>query len=341
MNPNHLNPMSIRAKKRLSQYVLLAVTAVIVASVGASFWAFSYAMRAETNVRYVGLQNMLSLEMSKTIEGMETNAKNVFDEVGKNLDSPESVISALMSKTSLAPDVRGYFAAFEPDYFKEKGKWFEPYVHHTDGSDFELSMVGSARHDYTESVWYVRAKKSKESFWSDPYYYYDGTSMSGHYCTYVQPVFDATGQLACVCGADMTFDWLTKELQRIDNQYRNHELLNRFRLRRTLDFFSVVVDKDGSCLIYPDDKKLPIKDKGMLQDLADKQSGTIDMVVDGVPSTLYYGPIEGIDWTMVIVAPKDDVRKPLLTVGLVLLAVAVVGIILAWIICRRIRYAEE
>ena len=83
MNPNHLNPMSIRAKKRLSQYVLLAVTAVIVASVGASFWAFSYAMRAETNVRYVGLQNMLSLEMSKTIEGMETNAKNVFDEVGK------------------------------------------------------------------------------------------------------------------------------------------------------------------------------------------------------------------------------------------------------------------
>ena len=333
--------MSHRVKKRHSLYIFLVVTAVIIVCAGASFWAFSYAMRAETNVRYVGLQNMISLKISKTIEGMETNAKNVFDEVGKHLDNPESVITALMSKTSLAPDVRGYFAAFEPDYFKERGTWFEPYVHHTDSSDFELTMVGSARHDYTKSVWYVRAKKSKESFWSDPYYYYDGTSMSGHYCTYVEPIFDATGQLACVCGADMTFDWLTKELQRIDDQYKNHKLLNRFRLSRTLDFFSVVVDKDGSCLIHPDEKKLPIKDKGMLQNLSDKQSGTIDMMVDGVPSTLYYGPIEGIDWTLVIVAPKDDVQKPLLTVGLVLLAVAIVGIILVWIICRRIRYAEE
>ena len=333
--------MSHRVKKRHSLYIFLVVTAVIIVCAGASFWAFSYAMRAETNVRYVGLQNMISLKISKTIEGMETNAKNVFDEVGKHLDNPESVITALMSKTSLAPDVRGYFAAFEPDYFKERGTWFEPYVHHTDSSDFELTMVGSARHDYTKSVWYVRAKKSKESFWSDPYYYYDGTSMSGHYCTYVEPIFDATGQLACVCGADMTFDWLTKELQRIDDQYKNHKLLSRFRLSRTLDFFSVVVDKDGSCLIHPDEKKLPIKDKGMLQNLADKKSGTIDMMVDGVPSTLYYGPIEGIDWTLVIVAPKDDVQKPLLTVGLVLLAVAIVGIILVWIICRRIRYAEE
>ena len=214
-------------------------------------------------------------------------------------------------------------------------------MHHADNSEFELSMVGSARHDYTQSDWYVRAKKSKEGFWSDPYYYYDGTSMSGHYCTYVEPVFDASGRLACVCGADMTFDWLTKELQRVDNQYKSHALLNKFRMTRTLDFFSVVVDKDGSCLIHPDDKKLPIKDKGMLQDLVEKKCGNVDMMVDGVPSTLYYGPMEDIDWALVIVVPKDDIQKPMRLMGLGLLAVAILGIIVVWIICRRIRYAEK
>jgi hypothetical protein len=112
-------------------------------------------------------------------------------------------------------------------------------------------------------------------------------------------------------------------------------------LSRTLDFFSVVVDKDGSCLIYPEDKKLPIKDKGMLQDLAEKKYGSIDMMVDGVPSTLYYGPLEGIDWTLVIVAPKDDVQKPVRTMGLALLALAIIGIMIVWMICRRIRYAEK
>lgn len=327
--------------KRPLLSVLLVVTAVIIVSVGASFWAFSYVMKAETNVRYVGLQNMISVKISETIEGMETNAKNVFDEVEKHLDSPESVIAALRSKTSLAPDVRGYFAAFEPDYFKEKGTWFEPYVHHTDSSEFELSMVGSARHDYTKSNWYVRAKNSKGSFWSEPYYYYDGTSMSGHYCTYVEPIFDATGQLVCVCGADITFDWLTKELQRIDEQYKNHEALNKYHLMRDLDFFSVIVDEDGSCLIYPENKKLPIKDKGLLQNLKEKKCGTINMTVDGVPSTLYYGPLEGIDWTLVIVTPKDDVQKPMLAMGIALLAIAIIGIIVVLIICRRIRYAEK
>ena len=321
-------------------YVLLVVTAVIIVSLGMSFLAFSYVMRAETNVRYVGLQNIISEKMAKTIKGMETNAKNVFDEVEKHLDSPESVIAALQSNTSLAPDVRGYFAAFEPEYFKEKGKWFEPYVHHTDNSEFVLSMVGSARHDYTKSDWYVRAQKSKEGFWSDPYYYYDGTDMSGHYCTFVEPVFDATGRLACVCGADITFDWLTKELQRIDEQYQHHESLNKYVLMRNLGFFSVVVDHDGSCLIHPDNKKLPIKDKDMLQDLEQKKSGSQDMTVDGVPSTLYYGPIEGIDWALVVVVPRDDIQKPTLTMGFALFALAILGIMIVWIICRRIRYAE-
>ena len=321
-------------------YLLLVVTAVIIVSLGMSFLAFSYVMRAETNVRYVGLQNIISEKMAKTIKGMETNAKNVFDEVEKHLDSPESVIAALQSKTSLAPDVRGYFAAFEPEYFKEKGKWFEPYVHHTDNSEFVLSMVGSARHDYTKSDWYVRAQKSKEGFWSDPYYYYDGTDMSGHYCTFVEPVFDATGRLACVCGADITFDWLTKELQRIDEQYQHHESLNKYVLMRNLGFFSVVVDHDGSCLIHPDNKKLPIKDKDMLQDLEQKKSGSQDMTVDGVPSTLYYGPIEGIDWALVVVVPRDDIQKPTLTMGFALFALAILGIMIVWIICRRIRYAE-
>lgn len=326
--------------KRQSMYLLLVVTAVIIVSLGMSFLAFSYVMRAETNVRYVGLQNIISEKMAKTIKGMETNAKNVFDEVEKHLDSPESVIAALQSKTSLAPDVRGYFAAFEPEYFKEKGKWFEPYVHHTDNSEFVLSMVGSARHDYTKSDWYVRAQKSKEGFWSDPYYYYDGTDMSGHYCTFVEPVFDATGRLACVCGADITFDWLTKELQRIDEQYQHHESLNKYVLMRNLGFFSVVVDHDGSCLIHPDNKKLPIKDKDMLQDLEQKKSGSQDMTVDGVPSTLYYGPIEGIDWALVVVVPRDDIQKPTLTMGFALFALAILGIMIVWIICRRIRYAE-
>ena len=324
--------------KSHSVYILLVVAAVIIASACISFWTFSYAMRAENHVRYVGLQNLISEKMFRTINGMEVNALNVFDEVAKHLDTPDAVIAALESKTSLAPNVRGYFAAFVPDYFKEKGKWFEPYVHHVDSGEFELRMVGSARHDYTKSHWYVQATKTKDCFWSDPYYYYDGTPISGHYTTFVKPIFDADGQLVCVCGADITFDWLTKELKRIDNMYKDHELLmNKYHLMRDLDFFTVVCDNDGTCLIHPDKKKLTVKDKDMLQDMAQQKSGTASMTVDGVPSTLYYGPIEGIDWYLIIVTPEQDAQRPLLLVGSILAAVAVVGIIIVLLVYRRKR----
>jgi hypothetical protein len=72
----------------------------------------------------VGILNLASEKISKTIRGMEMNAMNEFDEVEKHLDTPESVIAALESKTSLNPDVRGYFAAFEPGFFAGEGHWF-------------------------------------------------------------------------------------------------------------------------------------------------------------------------------------------------------------------------
>ena len=72
-----------------------------------------------------------------------------------------------------------------------------------------------------------------------------------------------------------------------------------------------------------------------------KKSGTLDMTVGGIASTLYYGPIDGMNWSLAVVTPKDDVQKPTLTMGLVLLVIAVLGIIITWIICRRISYAKE
>lgn len=273
--------------------VLLTASVVILIAVGASYWAVFKALNAETNVRYSGLQSYVASELCRTIKGMELSAENVFNEVEKHLVSPDAVIAALESESNLNPDVRGYFAAFEPDFFKEKGRWFEPYVHHSDSSKFEMTQVGSARHDYTQSKWYVRAKNLKMPFWSEPYYYYDGTNISGHYCTYVKPVFDSEGKLACVCGADITFEWLSKELLNIDDRSRNAKQVNIYRLKRNFDFYSVVFDKDGTCLVHPQDKNVVITDEVILGNLNNHVGGVVEMDICGVPSVVYYGPIEG------------------------------------------------
>lgn len=321
--------------------VLLTASVVILIAVGASYWAVFKALNAETNVRYSGLQSYVASELCRTIKGMELSAENVFNEVEKHLVSPDAVIAALESESNLNPDVRGYFAAFEPDFFKEKGRWFEPYVHHSDSSKFEMTQVGSARHDYTQSKWYVRAKNLKMPFWSDPYYYYDGTNISEHYCTYVKPVFDSEGKLACVCGADITFEWLSKELLNIDDRSRNAKQVNIFRLKRNFDFYSVVFDKDGTCLVHPQDKNVVITDEVILGNLNNHVGGVVEMDICGVPSVVYYGPIEGLDWTVAVIASKSDLQKPFTYMSIILALIAVIGIVAVWFICRRIKYAEE
>ena len=321
---------------KVRKTILLIVASVLLLMQVVSFLICHYAIMKQAHVGYMGIMNVASEKISKTVGGMEMNAMNVFDEVGKHMDSPESVIDALKSKTSLNPDVKGYFAAFVPNYFPQKGQWFEPYVHRTDSrGGFTVRDVGSASHDYTKSDWYIQALDAKGSFWSDPYFYYDGTGISGRYCTFVKPVFDASGRLACVCGADMTFEWLTNELKRMDDATRRSDMLSKFRMFAGLDFYTVLLDKDGNCIAYPLGRSAPLKDEEVLRNLAAKKSGSIDVTVNGVPSTAYYAPMEHIGWSVAVIVPDHVVWKPLLIVGAILLGVAVFGLLVVWLALRR------
>jgi hypothetical protein len=198
--------------------------------------------------------------------------------------------------------------------------------------------VGSARHNYFKSPWYIRAKQSNQSFWSEPYYYYDGTNISGHYTTFVKPIFDKSGQLACVCGADMTFEWLAKELQYIDDGIKNNELLNSHLFSSDSDFYTVVIGHDGSCIAHPEGKNVPLKDDNVLHNLAQRKSGTTDMVINGEPATVYYAPIDRISWSVAVSVPAHASQKPMLEIGGILIAIVVLGMIVVWFILRRIKH---
>jgi len=234
------------------------------------------------------------------------NAENVFDEVAKHLESPQAVIEALGSKTSLNPDVIGYFAAFVPNYFPQEGRWFQPYVHQGDSTEFVLTLVGSARHDYTTSTWYVQGVKEKESFWSEPYYYEDDLNVaSGYYMTFATPIFDAQGRLACVCGADMTQEWMIDQLRQIEDEVRNDELLNNHRLPGNDDFFIVILNDDGTSFAHPNGDIVTMSgDEAFVANLKKHYRGVTELEVNGVPSRVYYTPLRRTHWSVAIVVEK-------------------------------------
>ena len=325
-----------KSSKKYMRSIMLETLAVFIVASGISYWIYYQAVKSASHTHYVGIMNVAAEKIGNTVSSMEMNAMNEFDEVEKHLDTPASVIAALESKTSLNPEVRGYFAAFEPNYFPSEGQWFEPYVHHVDDNDFEVRQVGSASHNYHKSEWYIRAKDTKESFWSDPYYYFDGTSISGHYTTFVKPIYDKTGNLACVCGADMTFEWLSKEVQQIDDDSRNNDLLNFFLLNDGGEFYTVVLSNDGSSIASPEGKPVKLTEDQMGQSLELRKSGMVETKINGKHSTVYYTPIERVNWSVAVVVTDQGIAKAMIKFGIILLLITILGMIVVWLACRRL-----
>ena len=325
-----------KSSKKYMRSIMLETLAVFIVASGISYWIYYQAVKSASHTHYVGIMNVAAEKIGNTVSSMEMNAMNEFDEVEKHLDSPASVIAALESKTCLNPEVRGYFAAFEPNYFPSEGQWFEPYVHHVDDNDFEVRQVGSASHNYHKSEWYIRAKDTKESFWSDPYYYFDGTSISGHYTTFVKPIYDKTGNLACVCGADMTFEWLSKEVQQIDDESRNNDLLNFFLLNDGGEFYTVVLNNDGSSIASPEGKPVKLTEDQVGQSLELRKSGMVETKINGQHSTVYYTPIKRVNWSVAVVVTDQGIAKAMIKFGIILLLITILGMIVVWLACRRL-----
>ena len=55
-----------------------------------------------------------------------------------------------------------------------------------------------------------------------------------------------------------------------------------------------------------------------------------------MPSTVYYGPIDYVDWSVAIVVAKQSMWGPLLKMSLVLLLVVAIGMLMVWLAVRKL-----
>ena len=88
------------------------------------------------------------LQLAKTV------TFNNRGDVEVNMDSPEHVFLALERIMKINKHLAGSFVAFEPDYFKGQGRWFEAYAYHADSTHVECRQIGSPQHDYFNGAWY-------------------------------------------------------------------------------------------------------------------------------------------------------------------------------------------
>lgn len=170
--------------------------------------------RAKTELRRA------ELEIDVHAIEMETAAKTLALLAEKHIHQPDSLfaatrlaVSSLRTNTSMA-------VAFIPNYFPEKGEFFEVCSSRFSEDSIYTRNIGSAAHDYTQMEWWQNGFVHDSCWWCEPYLDDSGSKTYVVSCSY--PVHDRNGKVVAVVCIDMSLDELkniSEYLQVYPNSY--------------------------------------------------------------------------------------------------------------------------
>ena len=329
---------------RLTHLIILTVLINMTLITGFILWFSIKAMAGESKKYHQSVMDLTEEKVEKMLSAVEVTAKNNIDEVEKGLASPSKVYAALENELKLNPHIIGFAAAFEPNYFPQQGRWFEPYVVQRDSDEIEIQQIGSASHDYLSSKWYSEAIKCKNGYWSDPYYDEAGAKMI--VCSYFLPLHDPSGKVVGVFVVDVSLDWLTDQLKMIDDKNNENNTHKFDSDSAEYKSYSFILGKDGEYIVHPKEERI-LKENFLTNakttkyqvddELAEKmlkgERGSMKIDIDGITSIVYYSPLERTGWSMAIVNPAKAVLEPGILLGIVILSLMTIGLIVVFIVC--------
>ena len=296
-------------------------------------------------------EDILSIT-NEQLEGMlnlvETSSVNNVDEIEQYLEQPDALFEVLASELSLNPHIVGLGIAFIPDYYPEKGHWFEPYASQLAHGRIETRQIGSASHDYFQSEWYIKGIESGDGYWSEPYY--DDVGAREMLCSYVIPLReDHDGKIVGVFCADMSLTGLTERVKEFNlgsNRHDNFSVLD-FILGDITPPYCFILGRNGAFLVHPDASRILhdnyFNHKGKSESpsyevigkkMLSGQTGSGSAKVDGVSSQVFYAPLEHTGWSAAVVVSKAIIAAPGVALGIMILVLQMLGLLVTVLFFR-------
>ena len=269
--------------------------------------------------------NALNLCIRNKLARVEVTLDNMSWVVSRDLEKADwmfEITEMLVKKNSV---INGSAIAFVPDYYPEKGRWFEPStVRMADGS-IENLQVGSANHDYTKSEFYTVPMATDSCIWSEPYMDIDGSQVE--VTTYSVPVHDDDGRKVAVVIADISLDWL----EDVMNEERVYKSTQRFLTTGSYN----LLGSEGNPMFREAVR--------ILKTDGDKEGYFTAKDKHGDKKHVFYAPIGGkTDWMLINILDDSDVFGKLRRIRFFLLLPVMVGLFfIGFIVWRSSRNLER
>ena len=292
--------------RKLSLWIVLFAALIFNVALGVMFTQSLKAVRQEAIDRATKELENTVLRVESILQRVEVATDNTDWLVLRHLDTPDSMF--LYSRRILMnnPDLNGCSIAFEPYYFKDRGRYFSAYSYN-DGEQIWTSQEGSDIYEYFYMDWYQTAKLLDRPVWTEPFYdinpdVHNSTEIIASYC---KPLKDADGTYIGTIATDISLAWLSETISSV-KPYPNS--------------YSIMIGEGGTFFVHPDTQKLlyqtiftetlanPNPDVSELgHAMLRGEEGMRELQMEGESSYVFYKPLGGTGWSVAIVCPQSDI----------------------------------
>ena len=303
---------------RLTRRILLLWILMMSAVAAVVFLKTESGMTGLSDAHYADVLDLTNEKVQGILRSVEVSAVNVREGVERDLSSPDAVYASMERELGLNAHLRGCAVAFVADYFPKEGHWFEPSVSRREDGSMERRQLSVPEQNYHDSPLFNLTLTTGTDVWLDPHLDRDGAKVM--LCSYSLPVHDPEGRIVGVLRVEASPGWLAGQMREIDRIVHERDRIPDDAEHQP---YSFLLDQDGDFMAQRDTSYVHIG-HAMLAG----GKGREKTVIDGIPSYVYYAPIDKTGWSVGIVVPRSAVLSPGLQQGLFILGMMLLGMLL-------------
>ena len=290
---------------RVSLWVVFFAAIIFNVALGFLFYQAREAVRQEAVSRATQILDKTSLRVEGILNRVEVASNMTKWLVQRHPDKADSMFVYSRGLLMNNPDFYNCSIAFEPYYFKGKGRYFSAYTKHV-GDTLRTIQGGSDHYQYFFADWYLMSQLLDKPCWTEPYMDLDvATNTSEMVTSYCQTIKDKQGQLIGVINISLSLNWLSQTISAV-KPYPNS--------------YSIMIGRGGTYFVHPDTTKIT-RQTIFTQTLEQPdtaltalghamqrgEEGLKHMNINGKDSYVFYKPLGQTGCSMAIVCPESDI----------------------------------
>ena len=319
---------------RVSLWVVLFAAIIFTVALGFLFFQSREAVRQEAISHASQILDKTSLRVEGILNRVEVASNMTKWLVSRHPNKADSMFVYSRSMLANNPDFYNCSIAFEPYYFKDKGRYFSAYTKHI-GDSLRTIQGGSDSYQYFFTDWYLMSTLLDKPSWTEPYMDLDvATNTSEMVTSYCQTIKNKDGQKIGVINTSLSISWLSNTIS-ATKPYPNS--------------YSIMIGRGGTYFVHPDSTKITRQtiftqtlehpDTAMValgHAMQRGEEGMKHMNIDGKDCYVFYKPLGNTGCSMAIVCPEKDIFGGFDRLRRSVMAIVITGLLLMLYLFIRI-----